>query len=179
VDDNVIDLRDPSAHQVPRILSPRTASFDAHFPELYRRAFAAAYRLMGDHSAAEDVAAETLAKALVRWDRLDSERVTGWVVRVASNQAIDIMRRRGRTLRPGVISLEDDTTERIDMARQIRRLPKRQREVIVLRFYGDFGEDDTAAALKISVGTVKTHTRRALEALRGQLGETRLETRDA
>ena len=59
------------------------------------------------------------------------------------------------------------------MSRAVRRLPGRQREVIVLRFYLDLSIAQTAAPLGSSEGTVKSHTARALTRMRGLLGESR------
>ena len=58
------------------------------------------------------------------------------------------------------------------MSRAVRRLPDRQREVIVLRFYLDLSIAQTAATLGSSEGTVKSHTARALTRMRGLLGES-------
>src|SRR3954452_10045832 len=108
----------------------RDAAFEDSFRELYPRAFGLAYRMLGNRGAAEDVAAETMAKALVRWDHLDPERVAGWVLRVTANGAIDVLRRKGRTLVPGVVDLEDTTTLRLALAEALRKLPRRQREAV-------------------------------------------------
>jgi RNA polymerase sigma factor (sigma-70 family) len=53
----------------------------------------------------------------------------------------------------------------------VRRLPLRQREVVVLRFFADLSVAETAAAIGASDGTVKTHTSRALKALREALSD--------
>ncbi len=159
-------------------MAPETAAlhdFDARFRELYPRAVSLAYRMLGNRAAAEDIASESMARALVRWDRLDHQLVAGWVLRVTTNQAIDVMRRKGRTLTPGVIDLEDNTTLRLALADALQRLPKRQRETIALRYLSDLSEADTAAALGISPGSVKSHIHRGLTALRAQLGHDTLE----
>jgi len=155
------------------------ADFDAAFRSLYPRCFALAYRMLGNHSVAEDLASESMARALQRWNRLDPDRVAGWVLRVTANQAIDLMRRKGRTMESGVIDLEDATTVRLALARAIRTLPARQQEVVVLRYLSDLSEAETAAALRISVGSVKTHAHRGLAALRTELGDVTLEAADA
>jgi RNA polymerase sigma factor (sigma-70 family) len=149
--------------------------FEDAFRELYPRAFALAYRMLGNRQAAEDVASETMARALMRWDRLDRDRLPGWVLRVATNQSIDLMRRKGRTLEAGVVDLEDSTTLRLALSDALRRLPRRQREVIALRYLSDLSEVDTAAALGIAPGSVKTHLHRGLASLRDQLGHDSLE----
>ena len=66
-----------------------------------------------------------------------------------------------------------DGTARDEMWRAILSLPARQRAVVALRYYEDMKEADIAVVLGISVGSVKKHTDRALEALRARLGEER------
>jgi RNA polymerase sigma factor (sigma-70 family) len=149
--------------------------FEDAFRELYPRAHALAYRMLGNRQAAEDVAAETMARALMRWNRLDRDRLPGWVLRVAANQSIDLMRRKGRVLEPGVVDLEDSTTLRLALADALRRLPKRQREAVALRYLSDLSEADTAAVLGIAPGSVKVHVHRGLASLRSQLGHDTLE----
>ena len=149
--------------------------FEDAFREFYPRAFALAYRMLGNRQAAEDVASETMARALMRWNRLDRDRVAGWVLRVAANQSIDLMRRKGRTLEAGVVDLEDVTTLRLALADALRRLPRRQREAIVLRYLSDLSEADTAAVLGITPGSVKVHVHRGLASLRDHLGHDSLE----
>ena len=61
--------------------------------------------------------------------------------------------------------------DRLDLQRALRDLPKRQRDVVVLRYVADQPEDAVAAALGVSVGTVKTHASRGLAALRARLGD--------
>jgi len=122
------------------VTTSRDTSFEANFALLYPRAFALAYRMLGNRTAAEDIAAETMARALLRWDRLDPDRVPGWVLRVAANQAIDLMRRKGRTLEVGVVDLEDSTTLRLALADALRKLPRRQREAVALRYLSDLSE---------------------------------------
>ena len=154
-------------------------AFEDAFRDLYPRAFALALRMLGNRAVAEDLAAETMARAYVRWDRLDPERRVGWVLKVTSNQAIDLLRRKGHTMVPEVIDLEDGTALRIALAAALAQLPRRQREAIALRYLSDLSEAETAAALGIGVGSVKTHTHRGLATLRrsfdGPLDEQRLE----
>jgi len=150
--------------------SGNEADFESAFRDLYPRAFGLALRMLGNRAAAEDVAAETMARAYARWGRLDPERRAGWVLRVTSNQAIDLLRKKGHTLEPGVIDLEDGTALRIALAAALAQLPRRQREAIALRYLSDLTEAETAVALGIGVGSVKTHTHRGLTALRSKFG---------
>ncbi len=152
-----------------------TSDFDTRFRELYPRSVALGVRMLGNRSAAEDIASEAMARALLRWDKLDHDRVAGWVLKVTANLAIDLMRRKGRTLEPGVIDLEDSTTLRLALADALQRLPRRQREAIALRYLSDLSEADTAAALGIGPGSVKTHVHRGLGRLRELLGDETME----
>jgi RNA polymerase sigma factor (sigma-70 family) len=126
------------------------------------------------------VAQEALARTHLRWSRL-RERPEGWVVTVATNLAIDRHRRRRRTSSLGTepLSLVDPHQgERIDLARALRRLPRRQREVVVLRYLADWSELDVAIALGVSAGAVKSHASRGLAALRHHLDVARPQGED-
>lgn len=146
------------------------AGFDAAFPALLRLAHQVAHRVLGEREAAQDVAAETLARALDRWPRL-AGHPEPWVATVAGRLAIDAGRRRSTARRhaglrrpepPGVV----DHAQRLDVHAALAALPRRQREVVVLRFLADRSEAETAAALGLSTGTVKSHSHRGLAALR-------------
>jgi RNA polymerase sigma-70 factor (sigma-E family) len=157
----------------PLMVRPVARSFELAFEGLYRLAYKVAFRIVGDRPEAEDIAQEALARASLRWPRLH-EQPEGWVSRVASNLAIDRYRRRRREPRVpvGPIGVVDDrVTERADLVAALRRLPRRQREVVVMRYLADLSEADVAASLGCSVGTVKTHASRGLAALRVELGE--------
>jgi RNA polymerase sigma-70 factor (sigma-E family) len=157
----------------PLMVRPVARSFELAFDGLYRLAYKVAFRIVGDRPEAEDIAQEALARASLRWPRLH-EQPEGWVSRVASNLAIDRYRRRRREPRVpvGPIGVVDDlVTDRADLVAALRRLPRRQREVVVMRYLADLSEADVAASLGCSVGTVKTHASRGLAALRGELGE--------
>jgi len=147
-------------------------SFELAFPDLYRLAYRVAFRILGDRSDAEDVAQEALARAALRWSRLH-ERPEGWVSRVAANQAIDRYRRRRRQphIPAGPLGVVDARLgERGDLVAALRKLPRRQREVVVLRYLADFSEADVALALGCSVGAVKSQASRGLSSLRRHLG---------
>ena len=145
-------------------------SFDAAYPALFRRAYRSAYRLLGERTEAEEVAQEALTRALVRWRRLE-QYAEPWVVRVATNLAIDVIRRRARHQEEMSERMIVDAfvDERLDLVRALSALPRRQREVVVLRFLGDFSEATVATVLGLSAGTVKSHSARGLEALRRTL----------
>ena len=144
-------------------------SFEEAFERLRRAAYRAAYRLLGERAAAEDVAAEALARAYARWSSV-CDHAEPWVITVATNLSLDVGRRRATaTNRQRLLTDEpaDDQVERrLDLQAALRALPRRQREVVVLRFLGDLSEQATAAALALDVGTVKSHAARGLSRLR-------------
>lgn len=151
-------------------------TFTAAFAGLYSSAFHAAYRLLGNRQEAEDVAQEACARACARWNRLTrhGDIPRPWVVRVATNLAIDQYRRRRRALAGESVApkaVEAVDARRVDLHRALDQLTRRQRDVVVLRYVVDLSEADTAAALGCAPGTVKSHATRGLAALRAALGE--------
>jgi RNA polymerase sigma-70 factor (sigma-E family) len=172
---------DAEAHvECPLMAGRVPRSFELAFGDLYRLAYRVAFRILGDRAEAEDIAQEALARATLRWAKLH-DRPEGWVSRVASNLAIDRYRRRRRepVLLSGPVGVVDDrAVERGDLVTALRRLPRRQREVVVLRYVADLSEADVAAALGCSVGSVKTHASRGLGALRRLLGHSDAEGDD-
>jgi RNA polymerase sigma-70 factor (sigma-E family) len=154
--------------------------FENAFVDLYRLAYRVSFRVLGDRGDAEDVAQEALARAHLRWERL-AGHPEGWVVTVATNLAIDRCRRRRRSPPPAAepLALVDTSlAERLDLARALHRLPRRQRQVVVLRYLADWSEVDVAAALGCSAGSVKSHAFRGLASLRHHLDTTGLEGAD-
>ena len=94
-------------------------------------------------------------------------------MRVAGNLAIDRWRRiRTAASHPAPVATSVVTPDRIDLHRALEQLSRRQREVVVLRYFADLPEAAVAEALGCSVGSVKTHASRALAALRVTLGPT-------
>lgn len=146
--------------------------FEEAFDVLFARAFRVARRILGDEAGAEDVAAEAMARAYAHWGKIAQQPWReGWVVRVASNLALDTVKRRSRDngtiLEVGVE--DDDVAVRMALADALALLPRRQREVVVLRHLGGLSEAECAQALRVSTGTVKTHLHRGLAALRHRL----------
>lgn len=147
---------------------PLPEGFDAEFPQLLALALRVTRRILHDADDAEDAAAEALARTVRKWDKVaDLPHRDAWVQRVAANVAIDQLRRRRRPLQPAATTLDhaDPLVGRLEVTDLLRGLPARQREVVVLRYLIDQSVEDTAA-LGISPNSVKTHTARALTALR-------------
>ncbi|NBE85197.1 SigE family RNA polymerase sigma factor [Micromonospora rubida] len=131
-----------------------------------------AYLLTGDRHHAEDLVQVALARVAVRWERLDEPGA--YVRRVLYTQAASWWRwRRARPPeqldgfvpdRPA--GLGDDADLRVVLQAALARLTVRQRAVLVLRYYEDRTETETADLLGCRVGTVKSQTRHALGRLR-------------
>jgi RNA polymerase sigma-70 factor (ECF subfamily) len=142
-----------------------------------------AYLLSGDWGAAEDLLQVSLTKTYLAWRRLDRiEAVEPYARRVLVNTATSWWRRRWHGERPTEVLPEravsdglDARLERDALWAHVRELPARQRAVLVLRFYEDLSEMDTATLLGVSVGTVKSQCSRALATLRRRLGEQGIE----
>jgi RNA polymerase sigma-70 factor (sigma-E family) len=150
------------------------ASFAAAFNEHHRRAVRLAYLLTGDHHQAEDVVAEAMTKVYVQWRKGRVDDVGPYLRRAVANQANSRLRRRYLERREatrrsgddrGVRRVDDDAADRDAVWQAIQQLPDRQRQVVVLRYYEDLSEADTADVLGISTGTVKSSLSRGLARL--------------
>jgi RNA polymerase sigma-70 factor (sigma-E family) len=133
-----------------------------------------AYVLSCDLGRAQDASQIAFERVYQRWGRLDDP--WAYARRVTVNATRDGWRRFGRRVHVGLAEQPDPLHEpypavdgRDEMARALRLLPRGQRAVLHLRFWQDLTEAQTAAALGISVGTVKSQTSRALRRLREAL----------
>ena len=138
-----------------------------------------AYLLTGDRADAEDLLQTALAKTCLAWDRIrDREALDGYVRRVMVNTQTSFWRRRRVNAfptddlpeQPGRDVVLRDFTADVDLHdalwTALAGLPRRQRAMVVLRYYEDLSEAETASVLGVSVGTVKSTTSRALARLR-------------
>ncbi|BAL85354.1 putative RNA polymerase ECF-subfamily sigma factor [Actinoplanes missouriensis 431] len=145
----------------------------------YGRLLRTAYLLCGDHGRAEDLVQTTLAKTVMAWSRLQhSESIDHYVQRVLVNTFVSSRRRRswweqpfGRLVESRARDEYAGVEQRDWLRRALNGLPARQRAAIVLRFYEDLSEQDTAHALGCSVGTVKSLSSRGLQTLRARWAE--------
>jgi len=154
-----------------------TALYQGHALGLIRLAVI----MLGDRPAAEDVVQEAFCGLYRRWHTLaDPDKAQQYVRSAVINGCRSVLRRRNRAVGrhlagdpPGESAesavLVSEEHRRVLAA--IRRLPERQREALVLRFYLDLDEAEIAASMRISRGTVKSTTSRGLAALERILGE--------
>lgn len=165
--------RDDEARLVQR---SRDGDGDA-FAELYRRHFAAVYRVAylvcHDATAAEDIAQEAFLAAVRNLDRFDRGRpLRPWLARIASNRAIDWVRARNRRAETAAEEVPvgetappaADTTLAL-----IARLPPDQRQAVALRYVLDLTPGEIATLLDVPRGTVNSRLRRGLDALGASL----------
>jgi RNA polymerase sigma-70 factor (sigma-E family) len=167
-----------------------TALYRAHWDHLVRLA----WLLLHDQHAAEDVVQDAYISTHRQWARIrDTGRVVGYLRTAVVNGCRSVQRRlavadrehrRAATSSATAASFgaagwaasesaETDalrSRERASLLCAINSLPGRQREVVVLRFYGDLSEAQIARSLGISRGAVKSHAHRGLKALRRALG---------
>ncbi|WP_229071019.1 SigE family RNA polymerase sigma factor [Actinoplanes sp. DH11] len=136
--------------------------------------------LCGDEHRAEDLVQDVLARAYARWWRISRlEQPDTYVRRMLVNAHHSWWRRRGSrdvpvpavADRPRVTDEAAEVAGRDEMWRLVCALPKRQRTVVVLRYYEDLDDNAIAAILDCSTGTVRTHAKRALTALRRRRDE--------
>ena len=140
-----------------------------------------AYVVLGDLPSAEDVVQEAFVGLYRRWDRLaDPAGATYYLRTSVLNGCRSALRRRAVRRRPladppSAVSAEMVVLggeEREDVIRALRRLPDRQREVLILRFYAELPDEQIARVMGIRPGTVRSTAFRALDALGRTLKET-------
>ena len=143
-----------------------TALYEAHAPHLVRLALV----ILGDQGAAEDVVQDAFFGLYRRWGTLcDPSAALAYLRTSVLNGCRLAMRRRSRpAAAPDSQPLESaeatvlHTEQHRAILAAIRRLPDRQREAVVLRYFLDMTEEQTAKAMRVSRGTVKSATSRAI-----------------
>ncbi|HVK22513.1 MAG TPA: SigE family RNA polymerase sigma factor [Actinokineospora sp.] len=133
----------------------------------------------GDRAAAEDLLQDVLERAYGKRRRVKGG-LEPYVRAALANASANRWRTKSRRVReapldqagePGVRGPESGVLDRDQVARALGELPARMRAVLVLRYFDDLSEADTAAALGCSTGTVKSQTSRGLERLRTLIRE--------
>ena len=147
-------------------------TFEEYVAARGRALWRSAWLLTGDGHLADDLVQTSLVTCWRRWDRIARDgAVDGYVRKVLVTTFVDGRRRRWTgevptDVLPETAGAGPDAEVRRDVLVALAALPRGQRAVVVLRFYDDLTEAQTAATLGISVGTVKSQTSRALAALR-------------
>lgn len=152
-------------------------SFDdyarARWPALVRYA----YLLSGDHGVAEDLAQEALVNAHLNWKRIGQmDHPDAYIRKTVMTRFLSWRRKRSNGERPhGLLAdrpppaapdAADATADRDVIWELLRRLPKQQRAVLVLRYYEDLTDDRIAYLLGCRPSTVRVHAARAIATLR-------------
>lgn len=138
-----------------------------------------AWLLTGDRDAAAELLQSALVKAYLAWPRIDPATAEAYTRRIMANQRTDTWRSRRREVLTDAVPEAakdggyDGADDRDTILRLLARLPDRQRAVVVLRYYHDYSEADTAATLGISVGAVKSAASRGLALVRSQVASGR------
>lgn len=132
--------------------------------------------LTGNRAEAEDVLQDALTKAALKWPRINADgNPEPYVRKILYTVAIDRWRWRNRRVQEKLGSTPDRATRddpgaavdrRLVVSAALARLTPRQRQVLILRFYEDLTEAQTADTMRCSVNTVKSQTRHALQRLR-------------
>ena len=143
--------------------------------------FRTAYLVVGDYQLAQDLVQEALVKTFVAWPRLrEPANVEAYVRRTIVTTAISWRRRRSFHERPADslpdIPVRDRSEELVThhmLFAHLKRLAPRQRAAIVLRYYEDLTEAQTAEAMGCSVGAVKSQVSVGLDRLRERMGSDR------
>ena len=155
-------------------LTASEEQFDGFVREASPGLLRAAWLLVGDWAAAEDLVQTAFEKVWPRWGRLlDDKQRLAYLHRVLTNACLRGQRRKwmgeiatAELPHRAAVDETDALVLRTSVLTAVRGLPSRQRAVIALRYLSDLTEAQTAAAMRCSTGTVKGYTARALAALR-------------
>lgn len=158
---------------------PGHPSFDEYVGERRQALVRAAHAMCRDAYLAEDIVQSALEHTYVAWPRIrDPRAIDAYVRRAMYHEHIGSWRRRGRGAEvstpdvpdrpqaPGIETTALTSEERQELWELVLQLPPRQRTAVVLRYYEDLSEAETARVLGCAVGTVKSNTSRGLATLR-------------
>jgi RNA polymerase sigma factor (sigma-70 family) len=154
---------------------PPALDFTAFYRDAYQGTVRALAYTLGDTDLAVDAADEGMARAYLHWDSVRTyDNPGGWVYRVSLNWARSLHRRLSRRLpfRP-VTEVSQPPVADPAVAKALRDLDERHRAVVVCRLLLDWSVEDTAEALGVRPGTVKSRLHRALRTLETTLSHMR------
>jgi RNA polymerase sigma-70 factor (sigma-E family) len=182
---DVTEVLEASTVQPEAISAPVAGAWDAsdivteiytlHYNQLVRLAV----MLVHDVQTAEEVVQDAFEAMHLAWRRLrENEKALSYLRQAIVNRSRSVLRHRKVVEMHAPKPAPDEQSaehaaltllERSAVTSALRTLPERQREAVVLRYYGDFSEADIATAMGISRGAVKSHTARAMAALKSIL----------
>ncbi|MFT4296964.1 MAG: SigE family RNA polymerase sigma factor [Micropruina sp.] len=158
--------------------SRREAEFTAFVASASRYLARTAYLLTGSQDLADELVQEALTRTYAAWDRVRLDDATSYARRVLVNVSIDHRRRRRpipvewAAERPSGEWPQSRVDDRDEVARMLATLTPKQRRIVVLRYFDDYTEAQTAECLGITVGAVKSACSRALAGLRDAVAST-------
>lgn len=163
----------------------RDAEFSEYMAARQPSLLRTAYLLTGDRHTAEDLVQTALAKLYLSWDKvLRHDSLDGYVRRILVNEHNSLWRRPWKKRETTTSELPEEAAEPApgshdaDLWALVQTLPRKQRAAVVLRYYEELSEAETAAVLGVSVGTVKSQTSRALDTLRTRVGDRQLSAQE-
>lgn len=164
----------------------RDADFSSYMQARQPSLLRTAYLLTGDRHTAEDLVQTAFAKLYLAWDKVqDQGAIDGYVRRILVNENNSLWRRAWKRRELASETLPDrphhdeyDAGAGRELWDLVQTLPRKARAVVVLRYYEELSEAETADALGISVGTVKSQASRALATLRDRAPQTLNPTAD-
>jgi RNA polymerase sigma-70 factor (ECF subfamily) len=178
IGEDVGDLSRVSQPSGARVV-PET--FDSFYAGESRPLVGLAYALSGSRLAADDIAQEALLAAFRRWEEVSNlDNPGAWVRRVVANKSVSLLRRRiseakvltRLALHRPVAIVPDMEADSEWLWLEVRRLPRRQVQIIALRYYDQLSLSEIAETLGCSKEAVNTHLRRARETLSRRLGSS-------
>jgi RNA polymerase sigma-70 factor, ECF subfamily len=162
-----------------RVRARDADAFEALYDAYHRLVYRVALKMLGDAPGAEDVTQVVFMKVWSAPELFRGGNVAAWIVRIARNRALDVL--RSRNARPeselpctlvDTDAIEDIAFARLDAGlvhNALRSLPNEQREAIELGFFGGITHDEIAKCTGIPLGTIKTRIRMGLRKLRAAL----------
>lgn len=166
------NLSRPAVRQHGVITDDGYAEFGAFVAARQHRMLRAAYLVCGDRHLAEDLLQGALVKLALRWKHVRDGEPEAYLRTILYRDSVSWWRRHRREQPTSALpdtgraDHADAATLRLVFAEALGRLTRRQRAVLVLRFFEDLTEARTAEVLGVSVGTVKSQTSAALRRLR-------------
>ena len=164
-----------------RVRKRDASAFEALYDGYHRLVYGVAYRMLGDAASAEDVTQSVFLKVWTSPELFATGNFSGWIVRVARNRALDLLRSKARNYDelPAALPDDDALEERafatLDASRvreALALLPPDQRQPIELGFFGGVTHEEIARRSGVPLGTVKTRIRSGLRRLRSALEGT-------